>query len=144
MKNHENRHIGSTPLPEVNEVYSHHARRGRGRDPSCGCGRGRDRGCNYDQERNSFPGVNHSPKKNQYKKEKEKDEKYEVVRTNYFRCSGRSHYERDCRTPNYLVELYQTSLRKKDKNSEANFMAENYDAFTHLDVADFFVHPEGK
>ncbi|KAK4714478.1 hypothetical protein R3W88_020385 [Solanum pinnatisectum] len=40
MKNHENRPTGSTPFPEVNEVYAHHARRGRGR------GRGR----NYGQE----------------------------------------------------------------------------------------------
>ena len=60
MKNHENHPTRSTPLPEVNEVYVHHARRGRGR--------GRDR--NYDQERNPFPGVNHSPKKNNYQKEK--------------------------------------------------------------------------
>ncbi|XP_015068822.1 uncharacterized protein LOC107013424 [Solanum pennellii] len=51
MKNHENRPTGSTPLPEVNEVYVHHARRGRGH------------GHNYDQELNPFPGVNHSQKK---------------------------------------------------------------------------------
>ncbi|TMW80577.1 hypothetical protein EJD97_018144 [Solanum chilense] len=31
MKNHENHSTESTPLPELNEVYAHHARRGRGR-----------------------------------------------------------------------------------------------------------------
>ncbi|KAH0679403.1 hypothetical protein KY284_020488 [Solanum tuberosum] len=135
MKNHENRSTGYTPFPEVNEVYAHHARRGRGR----GHGRGR----NYDQERNLFSGVNHSPKKNHYKKGKGKDEKREAVKTNCFRCGGRGHYARDCRTPKHLVELYQASLRKKDKNLEANFISDHVDII-HLDVADFFTHPEGK
>lgn len=53
MKNYENRPIGFTPFPEVNEVYAQHARRGRGR------GRGR----NYNQEQSHFPYDNHSPKK---------------------------------------------------------------------------------
>ncbi|KAK4732119.1 hypothetical protein R3W88_025107 [Solanum pinnatisectum] len=53
------------------------------------------------------------------------------------------HYACDCRTPKHLVELYQASLRKKNKNSEANFITDHVD-ITHLDVADFFTHPEGK
>ncbi|XP_049399981.1 uncharacterized protein LOC125864087 [Solanum stenotomum] len=120
---------------KVNEVYAHHTRRGRGR--------GRGRGRNYDQERNPFPGVNHSPKKNHYQKGKGKDEKREAVKTNCFRCGGRGHYARDCRTPKHLIELYQASLRKKDKNLEANFITDHVD-ITHLDVADFFTHPERK
>ncbi|KAK4727102.1 hypothetical protein R3W88_032019 [Solanum pinnatisectum] len=133
MKNHENRPTRSTPFPEVNEVYAHHARRKRGR----GRGRGRER--NYDQERNPFPSVNHSPKKNHYQKGKGKDEKRETVKTNCFRCGGRGHYA----TPKHLVELYQTSLRKKDKNPEANIITDHVD-ITHLDAADFFTHPEEK
>ena len=101
MKNHENRPTRSTPLPEVNEVYVHHARRGRGRD--------RDR--NYDQERNPFPGVNHSPKKNNYQKRKGKDEKRETIKIKCFRCGGRGHYTCDCSTLKHLVELYQASLK---------------------------------
>ncbi|KAK4729523.1 hypothetical protein R3W88_022511 [Solanum pinnatisectum] len=78
MKNHKNLPIESTPFLEVNEVYTYHARRGRGRRYGHGCGR------NYDQERNPFPGVNHSPKKNHYQKEKGKDGKRETVKTNCF------------------------------------------------------------
>ncbi|XP_070040275.1 uncharacterized protein [Nicotiana tomentosiformis] len=39
MRNHENRPTGSTPLPEVDEVYSHYAKRGKGRGPVLGRGR---------------------------------------------------------------------------------------------------------
>ena len=42
LKNHENRPTGSEPLPEVNEAYAHHDRRGKGRGPNRGRGRGRD------------------------------------------------------------------------------------------------------
>ena len=44
MKNHENRLTGSTPLPEVNEMYAHYTRHEIGRG----------RGHNDDQERNLF------------------------------------------------------------------------------------------
>ena len=143
MKNHENRPTGSEPLPEVNEAYAHHARRGKVRGPNRGRGRGRERGRgrghDYGQERNSIPGINHSSNK----KEK-KDEKREATREGCFRCSGRGHYAHDCCTPKHLVELYQESLKKKEKNHEANFISENQVDITHLDVANFFAHPEGK
>ena len=87
-----------------------------------------------------FPGVNHSSNK----KKKRKDEKREATRKGCFRCGGRGHYARDCRTPKHLVELYQESLKKKEKNHEANFIYENQVDITHLDIADFFAHPEGK
>ncbi|XP_070017701.1 uncharacterized protein [Nicotiana sylvestris] len=48
MKNHENRPTGSTPLPEVDEVY---AKRGKGRDSIRGHGRGRGR-----RQGRNFPG----------------------------------------------------------------------------------------
>ncbi|XP_069144492.1 uncharacterized protein [Solanum lycopersicum] len=123
---------------KVNEAYAHHARRGKGRGPNRGRGRGRDR--DYGQERNSIPDINHSSNK----KEKRKDEKREETRECYFRCGGRGHYAHDCRTPKHLVELYQESLKKKEKIPEANFISENQVDITHLDVADFFAHPEGK
>ncbi|TMW80324.1 hypothetical protein EJD97_021395 [Solanum chilense] len=127
LKYHENRPIGSEPLPKVNKAYAHHARRGKDRGPHRGRGRGRCRGHDYGQERNSFPGVNHSSNKN----EKRKDEKREATREGCFR------YARDCRTPKHLVELYQESLKKKEKNPEANFISEKQVDITYLDVADF-------
>ncbi|XP_069150858.1 uncharacterized protein [Solanum lycopersicum] len=135
LKNRENRPTGSEPLPEVNEAYAHHARHGKGRSLN----RDRGRGRNYGQERNSIPGINHSSNK----KEK-KDEKREATREGYSRCGGRGHYACDCRTPKHLVELYQESLKKKEKNPKANFISENQVDITHLDVADFFAHHEGK
>nr|XP_025888384.1 uncharacterized protein LOC112942049 [Solanum lycopersicum] len=132
-----NRPTGSEPLPKVNEAYAHHARCGKGRGPRS---RGRGRGCDYGQERNSNLGINHSSNK----KEKRKDEKREATREGCFRCGGRGHYARECRTPKHLVEIYQESLNKKEKNPEANFISKNQVDITHLDVANFFAHPEGK
>lgn len=58
------------PFLEVNDVYAHHARHGKGRGPE----HGRD-----DQEKNHFPGVNHSSNKKQHQKEKRKDEKRDTI-----------------------------------------------------------------
>ncbi|XP_059301887.1 uncharacterized protein LOC132053800 [Lycium ferocissimum] len=69
MKNHENRPTGAAPLPEVNEVYAHYSRRGKGRGPSHD--RGRDHCRDNGQGRNSSFGVNHSSKKNHHQREKE-------------------------------------------------------------------------
>ncbi|KAM3301124.1 hypothetical protein P3S67_015625 [Capsicum chacoense] len=137
MKNHENRPSGSTPFPEVNDVHAHHARRGKGHGPDRRRGRGRGRGRGHDdQERNPILGVNNSLNK------KRKDKKCEVV--TYFLCGGKGHYSRDCRALKHLVDLYQASLKKKERNSEASFLSENNVDITCLDVADFFKHPEGK
>ena len=73
------------------------------------------------------------------------------------RCGGRSHWARNCRTPKYLVDLYQESLEKKNKKMETNFASGSGDNIfddnifsstdigeydhsttTHLDVSDFF------
>ncbi|XP_049372427.1 uncharacterized protein LOC125837332 [Solanum verrucosum] len=108
IKNHE-KPTRSESLPEVNEAYAHHARRGKGpgHDHGCGCGCGCGRGHNYGQERKKIHGVNHSSNKNHIQKEKGKDEKR---RAGCFRCGGRGYYARDCRTPKYLIEIFQESL----------------------------------
>ncbi|XP_059311216.1 uncharacterized protein LOC132062709 [Lycium ferocissimum] len=145
MKNHENRPTGAAPFPEVNEVYAHYSRRGKGRGRDSGRGRSRDNG----QGRNNFPGVNHSSKKNYYQKGKKKDEGHGVPEARdsenkCYRCGGSGHWSHTCRTPKHLVELYQASMKRKEKNPEANFISEDQVDITHLDVADFFEHPEGK
>ena len=78
-----------------------------------------------------------------------------------YRCGGKGHWSRTCRTPKHLVELYQQSLKDKGKKIETNFVSEdgkdetnrdsrnddfNYGCVgtTHLDVTDFFSIPEEK
>ncbi|XP_070023024.1 uncharacterized protein [Nicotiana sylvestris] len=141
MRNHENRPTGSIPLPEVDEVYSHYAKHGKGRGPIRGRGRGHGRG--RGQGRN-FPGVNHPPKKNNHQKWKVKDEKLKAngSETECYCCGGKAHWANICRVARHLVELYQASLKNKD--SEANFVYDNEFDITHLDVANFFKRPDGK
>ena len=60
-----------------------------------------------------------------------------------YHCGGKGHWARTCRTPKHLVDLYQASLKDKEKNIETNFVCDdNFDIsqldVTHLDVADFF------
>ncbi|PIN26939.1 hypothetical protein CDL12_00296 [Handroanthus impetiginosus] len=116
MKNRESRPTGSSPFPETNAINFSNFGRGRGRNH--GRGRGRD------------------------------------IENLCFRCDSKGHWSRICRTPKHLVELYQASLKKKNESVEANFTnsINNFDNdndtndtdITHLDVANFFEHPEDK
>ncbi|KAM3356034.1 hypothetical protein P3S68_022748 [Capsicum galapagoense] len=54
------------------------------------------------------------------------------------------HYSRDRRAHKHLIDLYQASLKKKERNPEANFLSENNVDNTCLDVADFYEYPKGK
>lgn len=80
------------------------------------------------------------------------------------RCGGMGHLSRTCRPSKRLVQLYHASLKKGNNNPEANFVSEDNVQPIHkmnnnaeadfisednvepmyLDVADFFVFPEGK
>ncbi|XP_016502087.2 uncharacterized protein LOC107820336 [Nicotiana tabacum] len=133
MRNHENQPTGSTPLREVDEVYSHYAKRGKGRGLICSRGQGRN-----------FPIVNHLPKKSNHQKWKGKDEKPKAngSETECHRCGGKGHCANIYRVPRHLVELYQASL--KNKGPEANFVFDNDFDITHLDVTDFFECLDGK
>ncbi|XP_059309978.1 uncharacterized protein LOC132061129 [Lycium ferocissimum] len=155
MKNHENRPTGAAPLPKVNEVYANYSRcekgrgPGRGHDNSHGRDNSRGHGHNNGQGRNYFPGVNHPSKKNYHQKGKKKDERHEVPEARgsenkCYRCGGSRHWARSFRTAKHLVELYQASIKRKEKNPKTNFISENQIDITHLDVADFFEHPEGR
>ena len=66
-----------------------------------------------------------------------------------YRCGMKGHWSRTCRTPKHLVDIYQESLKKKDKKAvETNFVSKDESVdhdlndMTHLDVADFFIQPE--
>ena len=67
------------------------------------------------------------------------------------------HWSRTCRTPKHLVDLYQASIKEKEKGIETNFAnhndpedSMNYLHFpngvdmTHFDVSDFFKDVDGK
>ncbi|XP_070056517.1 uncharacterized protein [Nicotiana tomentosiformis] len=142
MKNHESRPTGSCPFPEVNETNFHQAKRGRGRGPNCGHGCGRGRNSNY--------GNNNIPKNPLHHQQwKMKEQKYEAMQAvkaenACYRCGGKGHWSRACRTPKHLVELYQASLKKTEKNAEANFISEDNFDFMYLDVADYFALPKGE
>ena len=59
----------------------------------------------------------------------------------------KGHWSRTCRTPKYLVDLYQASLNDKGKNVETNFVQSDFNYgkvdITHLDVVDFLL-PKGR
>ena len=63
------------------------------------------------------------------------------------------HWSRTCRTAKHLVDLYQASMKGKDKQIETNFidgkatMGPDDDGavpLKHFDVYDFFDDPSGK
>ncbi|XP_075109860.1 uncharacterized protein LOC142181184 [Nicotiana tabacum] len=142
MKNHESRSTGSCPFPKVNETNFHQAKREKCRGPSRGHGR--------DQERNSNHGNNNAPKNTPHHQQwKRKEQKHEAVQAPNaenacYRCGEKGHWSCTCRTSKHLVELYQASLKKTEKNAEANFISEDNLDFMHLDVTDYLALPEGE
>ena len=147
MINHESRPTGSAPapLPEVNVVMQNHYNYGRGRGRGRGYYRyrGRGRGHYGDHSINmTFPQKRKCYER-QFEKETGGNKRIENV---CHRCGDKNHWERACRTPKHLVDLYQASM--KGKKFETNFVEDipnhgQYDD-THLDVSDFFADPDGK
>ncbi|XP_015057734.1 uncharacterized protein LOC107004028 [Solanum pennellii] len=140
MKNHESR--PTIPFPEVNTANYHQSRCEKSRGPSRDHGRGRGRNFNHGDRL----ALNNNLQHQQCKK---KDEKHDVVQkknpdNKCYRCGGKGHWSRICRTPRHLVELYQASLKEVKNNAEVNFISEDTVEHMHLDVADFFENPEGK
>ncbi|XP_021767021.1 uncharacterized protein LOC110731477 [Chenopodium quinoa] len=56
-----------------------------------------------------------------------------------YRCGMTGHWGRTCRTTKHLVDLYQTSVKGKEKNAEANYVNEENAPCPTLDVSDFFM-----
>ncbi|XP_027102933.2 uncharacterized protein [Coffea arabica] len=156
LKNHESRPTGASPFPEANGTQFQNSGRGRGRGRRGGRGRGRGHGRSRGRDRSRFvPRENYSRGKQQnisQKRENNYDPKNgekKVYEEKCYRCGMEGHWSRTCRTAEHLVDLYQASLKKKDKNVETNFIDQKNDYddaddadMTHLDVADFFEHPE--
>ena len=62
-----------------------------------------------------------------------------------FRCGMKGHWSRTCHMGKHIVDLYQSSLKGKEKNIEIHFshpQQDNDDIYpldiTHLDVANYF------
>ena len=58
------------------------------------------------------------------------------------------HWSCTCCTAKHPIDLYQESIKEKEKNVKMDFV---YDSFEHnsfdplyLDVTNFFEHPEGR
>ncbi|KAG4180543.1 hypothetical protein ERO13_A10G171633v2, partial [Gossypium hirsutum] len=99
---------------------THHANssvRGRGR------GRGRGRRHRYGYGRGGRFKNSHSyqkwDRKNGNMEEKEKGENVTNV---CYRCGGKGHWSRVCRTQKHLVDLYQQSIKQKGKKVETNLV----------------------
>ncbi|XP_076935341.1 uncharacterized protein LOC143601959 [Bidens hawaiensis] len=156
MKNHQARPTGSLAIPEVNIVYNNdhkNSRRkweqGRGQ----GCGRGRNyfnkthfSGHNHSFKWNNNCGRGHgrgrgrSQKANKYHANQQNKFKNDVGTSqndggSCFRCGSTNHWAKTCRTPSHLCELYQTSLRGKEK--EVNHIDKIDDTDIELNISAF-------
>ncbi|KAM6580901.1 uncharacterized protein LOC115695841 [Cannabis sativa] len=133
MKNHQSRPTGSMALPEVNATnYNNYGRgRGRGQSQGRGCGRNQGRGRN---------GHNSSERNSDHQRKRQHAD--ENVHGNYpqnpedscYRCGTKGHWSRTCHTTKHLCDLYQISVKEKEK--EVNLI-EQYDPVndsTHLDA----------
>ncbi|KAK8322595.1 hypothetical protein V6Z12_A12G177500 [Gossypium hirsutum] len=122
MKNHELCPTGSALFPEAN-VSLHNG-----------------------QELKETHHANSSDQKNGNNEEKEKGENVTNV---CYRCGGKGHWSRVCRTQKHLVDLYQQSIKQKGKKVETNLVYKDGEGdfddgnATHLEVADFLSTPEG-
>jgi hypothetical protein len=153
MKNHQSRSTGSSPFPEVNATafpeanattfpetnatsFKGNRGRWRGRDPRRGRGRGRNNV--WQHEGHNFKSNDNNAGRYEKKKNSPSFKKSE---SSCYRCGMTNHWSRTCRTPKHLVELYQASIKKKEKEIEINFIENESSGIlmdTHLDVSDFF------
>ncbi|GAV56544.1 hypothetical protein CFOL_v3_00086, partial [Cephalotus follicularis] len=120
LQNHKNRPTGSAHLPEVNATSSHFG--GRGREH----GQGRGRGCGSERNQNFLGPRNNNRMKWQNPDTKQrqkwrnpgqssKDEQTQNKKGNHNRCGMEGHWYHAYRTAKHWIDLYQASLKEKDK-----------------------------
>ncbi|XP_021731002.1 uncharacterized protein LOC110697907 [Chenopodium quinoa] len=138
LKNHNLRPTGSLATHhEANATSSYppeaNATRRSGRGNYCGRGRGRGR--NNFQRNSNFK---NSEKLKGQSSGSQKQTPSKGKDTCY-RCGMTGHWGRTCRTTKHLVDLYQASIKGKEKNAEANYDNEENAPCPTLDVSDFFM-----
>ncbi|GAV75878.1 hypothetical protein CFOL_v3_19354, partial [Cephalotus follicularis] len=127
LQNHENRHTGSAPLPEINATSSHFGERGRmhGRGRGRGHGSGRNQNFLGPHNNNNMKWPNPDTKQRQKwhnPGQSSDDEQTQNRKGNCNRCGMECHWYRACRTVKHWIDLYQASLKEKDKRIEINFI----------------------
>ncbi|XP_076933731.1 uncharacterized protein LOC143599726 [Bidens hawaiensis] len=157
MKNHQARSTGLLAIPEANIAYNNdHKNSGHKREQ--GRGRGHGHGRNY-FNKTHFSGRNHSLKWNNNNNNNgrghgrghsQRANNYHANQQNKFkndagtsqnnggscfRCGSNNHWAKTCRTPSHLCELYQASLRGKEK--EVNHIDKIDDIDIELNASDF-------
>ena len=130
MKNHQSRLIGTEPFPEVNAISSQTNGRGHshGRDRGRGHGRGRNSRYHGTHGNNSThkgkTSMHHQKWNNTEAKQDEKHAQntpFKSDENTCHICGMKGHWSRTYRTAKHLVDLYQASLKKIEKNIEMNF-----------------------
>ncbi|XP_027099100.2 uncharacterized protein [Coffea arabica] len=158
-KNRESQPTDTSPFPEVNVTQSSNSRHSRGRGHGRSRGRGRGRGRGHDRYIPYHNNNNHDMRQNiPQKRDNNNNNKKYKEKKNYeekcYRYGMGGHWSRTCRTADHLVELYQASLKGKNKGIETNFIDQGTSTIdqenecnddvdmTSLDMADFIVYPE--
>ncbi len=150
MKNHEARPAGVAPFPEVNASQHNHFGKARGRGRGGGNVHGRCRGHAHNPNGNLKKPFTHQKCKNNEKNEGKGGQSGKASENICYRCGGKGHWSRTCRTPKHLVDLYQQSIKNNEKRVETNYGdCDEYDGYgdmdpTHFDIGDFFEDPNGK
>lgn len=120
MKNYQARPTGSTQFPEANGVNFNRRQRnhgrGRGKHHYKNCGGSKPsfkKNVSFHQKGNNDSEASTSKGKNFRNNPKNSN-------NTCYRCGGKGHWSRTCRTPKHLVDLYKAS-KEKGKGTETNF-----------------------
>ncbi|XP_073121969.1 uncharacterized protein [Henckelia pumila] len=142
MKNHQLHPTGSVPFPESNKVAFPEANVNSTRNNEQGRARGRGHGQrkDYQQQNRKKHKTSHQQWNSDYGKTNEKSSNKHEDKC--YKCGVEGNWSRTCRMEKHLVDLYQNSIKEKEK-IETNFL-DNDDPvnITHLDVSDFFARPD--
>ncbi|XP_074347151.1 uncharacterized protein LOC141685981 [Apium graveolens] len=130
IKNHQSRPTGFAPLPDVNNMSFQKNVREKGYRGGRGQGRyrGRDRSHGHFRPYNNS-GHRKWQSESHSKRKAPRGGKTENV---CYRCDMDGHWTRNCHAPDYLVKLYQSSQKLKEKMVEKNFTNNNIDDFPRI------------